>query len=54
MRDPVEKIVIVLVLAFFFLVAALVYWAKDDCQESGGRLVRGVIWYECVRVVEGK
>ena len=40
-------------LTVVFLVVFAVYFvacgvAANDCEDRGGRFVRGVVWYECV------
>ena len=38
----ISLVVIVLIFAFIFLL-----W--NDCNDRGGRLVKGMIFYECVK-----
>lgn len=48
MKDS-EIVVMVIAIGLLFVILAFVFFAKADCQDSGGKFVRGVVWYECVR-----
>jgi hypothetical protein len=42
--------VVIFVIAVFGLIYAFILSsAYEDCDKRGGRLVEGILWYECVQ-----
>ena len=44
-----NKIIAVGIVVAVFCIACATVWEWQSCSNDGGKLVRGIFWFECVR-----